>query len=386
MSDDKEVAEDYRQQRQESQAKKLGQEPRTREQQLQWMDDNRKLILEFIRRVAGTLGDEDKILAEYNHAVKMTSEGSQFDDVNARQILERVLKEVEQVCAVNKISFRGGVAFGVALGGGLNLSQRAVLKTESSIIEATLPFLAFCNFVSKAVARTLPKVVKGGFVEVCNVPSEVGRALQSSPTLVAEWAAIIGAYAQGSSPRDVDIAMTDIPTLSIHVQILRSIEIFAMAHEYGHHVFEHGIAKTSEETGDSFLEEHEADVFGRAVSMAVGEGERPPNQYAVSGAGAVVILGALDLIRRATAVLRTGIDSAVPRKRHPPFADRIKFIASLDRQLPELQRGPAAIQRECFIQIMELVWEAILPEIRRRHAAGDRPLDEALDTGGWLPV
>jgi hypothetical protein len=168
--------------------------------------------------------------------------------------------------------------------------------------------------------------------------------------------------------------------------LLRAVELFALAHEYGHHVMRHGVTDTSEDTTDHFFEEHQADIFARSASLEIGSREMPPNFYAMSGTGGVIILGALDLLRRAKAILETGNDDTNPRNRHPPFVDRIAQMALLDQHLSSPgQRQGAATMRKCFVEIIEVIWETVRPNIVKLHAEGVRPLEGAPDPGGWLP-
>ena len=90
--------------------------------------------------------------------------------------------------------------------------------------------------------------------------------------------------------------------------LIRAVEIFALAHEYGHHAMRHGVTDSSDQVVDALVEEHQADLFARSVSMAIGSREVPPNFYAMSGTGGVIILVALELVKRAKAVLETGQD------------------------------------------------------------------------------
>jgi hypothetical protein len=305
--DDKELAEDYRHQKQAALAEKIGISPKTRDEQLQWIEDNKDQVPAIVRATAGPIRDEAAILEEYKQALIITSRGSAYDDINARQILE------ERACLDHDIPIREGVVFGIAPEFGLRLSQSPVLETKSSIIEATVPFLAFCNLVSKAMARSLPQAPNGASVAVRNEPFEVRARLEASPDLVAEWTRVIACYAELGVPPPGVTLIQDLNTQAVRVMLLRAIEILAF--EYGHHVLEHGIANSSEEAANVFTEEHQADIFGRSACMVIGAREQPPNFYAIPGAGAVIILSTLDVIRRAKAVLLMGSDKTEPRRR-----------------------------------------------------------------------
>ena len=88
--DDKFAAEDYRRQKQAVLAEKIGIGPKTRDEQLQWMEDNKEQVVAIVRAMAGPIGDEAAILEEYKRALITTSRGSAFDDINARQILSEL--------------------------------------------------------------------------------------------------------------------------------------------------------------------------------------------------------------------------------------------------------------------------------------------------------
>jgi hypothetical protein len=148
----------------------------------------------------------------------------------------------------------------------------------------------------------------------------------------------------------------------------------------------HGITDSSADTTDPLIEEHQADIFARGVCLAIGSQEKPPNFYAMCGIGGVAILGALDLVRRATAVLQSGDDQIKPRERHPPVRDRVAALALLDDHLPLNLRAGAANMRDCFVGIIEVIWEFVRPGIEELYAKGVRPMPNVSDPGGWLPT
>jgi hypothetical protein len=331
-------------------------------------------------------GSEAAVIEEYKQALLNTSEGSPLDDIHARHILERIIGEIEEACREHRIPIRSGVVYGVAPELGLRISQSAVLKTQASIIDVSIHFITFCNMIAKTLARSLPQHPAGPQLKVSNDPSEVRMLLQQSPDLVTEWAHIFSSYAELGRPPPGIHLITDTATQAVRYMLLRAVELFALAHEYGHHVMMHGVASSSsEETTDPFVEEHQADIFARSASIAIGSRENFPNFYAMSGAGGVIILGALDLVRRAKAILETGNDQAPPRERHPPFADHIAHIALLDEHLLPNDREAAVDIRRCFLEIVEVIWEAVRPHLIALHSQGVRPIEGAPDPGGWLP-
>jgi hypothetical protein len=386
VDDDRDAAENYRQQRQSAIAAKTGFKPKTVLEQLQRIEDNRDLVFAIARGSGAEEGREEDVINEYKQALLNTSEGSPLDDIHARQILERIIGEIEEACLGHRIPIRSGVVYGVAPELGLRISQSTVLETQASIIDVSIPFITFCNLVTKTLARSLPQYPAGPQVKVSNDPSEVRDRLQRTPDLVTEWVRIFSSYAElGWPPLGIHF-ITDTATQAVRYMLIRAVELFAIAHEYGHHVMMHGVgADSSEETTDPFVEEHQADIFARSASIAIGSHETEPNFYAMSGTGGVIILGALELVRRAKSVLETGNDQAPPRERHPPLADRIAHIALLDQHLEPQQREAAADMRRCFLEIIEVIWEAVRPHLVELHSRGIRPIAGAPDPGGWLP-
>jgi hypothetical protein len=385
-SDDKDTAEKYRHQLQAALAAKTGFLPKTLREQLQWIDDNATLMHAAAKASGASLGQEADTIEEYKKALLNTSPGSAFDDVNARQIIERVIKEIEEACRILEIPTRAGVVYGVAPENGLRASLLSVLQTEASIIDVTVPFLSFCNLITKTLARSLPQQLLGQQISISHDPSAVRLKLQNNPELIDEWTRILASYAEfGLPPPRVQIVL-DEATQALRIMLLKAVELFAIAHEYGHHVLMHGISDTSEPATDPILDEHQADFFASNISLVVGSHDEPPNLYAMSGTGGLIILGMLDLVRRAVAVLESGHDKPAPLKTHPPLKERIRVIGLLDRTMAQSEAKIASEMRAYFAEIIEVIWDAALPPILKLHKEGRRPLDGAPDTGGWLPI
>jgi hypothetical protein len=385
LQSDKDVAEDYRRQRQAADARRLKVAPRAPSEQLKWIDENPDLLLAIARSVSAGLGNEVETIEEYKQALKNTSEGSMFDDLHARQVLERLLKEIEGACIKHGIPIRGGAVIGTMRQPGFLVGQFTVLETASSIIDATIPFLAFCNLVTKLLAQTLPISSDGRTAVVSHSPAEVRKRLEESPGLTTAWKQLFAGSAISLLPPSDFSNVFDIATTVTRIMLIRAVELFVIAHEYGHHVMEHGQVDSSEPEKTAFEQEHEADLFARAASIAIGAAEEPPNGFAMFGVGAVVILGALDLVRRATALIETGDERPKPREHHPSYPERIEALAVLDDRLAPKNCPEAAEMRTCFMQIVEVIWDTVRDHIADLRRQGVRPHSRNTDPSGWLP-
>ena len=167
----------------------------------------------------------------------------------------------------------------------------------------------------------------------------------------------------------------------IRSDLLVAMELFAVAHEYGHHVMRHGVTDTSEEQ-TPFEDEHEADLFARQVSLVVGH--EGPNEFLNSGAGGAVVLGCIVLVARANAMLSSGNDIPPPRQRHPPVPDRMKALDEYDEKFVSYSQFSAF--RSSLLDALDVVWITVKPKFSDLHREGVRPADRDCGPLDWLPL
>lgn len=384
---DKEAAEDYRRQRQAASARIIGYKARTPAEQLEWIDENKETLLKFIRGTEPPRPDDEDHLEAYKQAIKDASAGTEFDDVNLRATLDRLIQEIEDACVEHGVSIHAGVAYGSDGALGLGIGQRPVLDTEASIIDVSVHFLSFINQISRLLGRTVPyDRVDEDHVLILRDINLVRKTLELDIDLVHDWSEALASFAAtGVQAQSPTVPLND-PQNVIRTLLLRAIEVFALGHEYGHHSMKHGRVATSDEAEtDPFQDEFAADLFGRLCCIAICSKPDEENFCAVSGAGAVVILGALDLIRRVRAMLETGRAEPPPRSHHPPYPERVSNLAKADANLHADNRQQAADYRLFFFDLIEIVWERVKPIILDYHASGIRPRPSPEEVTGWLP-
>jgi hypothetical protein len=120
------------------------------------------------------------------------------------------------------------------------------------------------------------------------------------------------------------------------------------------------------------------------ISIAIGSNAEPPNYFEITGAGGVLMLGSLDLVRRTIHVLTTGNTDFPPRDIHPPLADRIKTIGAFDDFVPERLRDQCAAMRADLLGVVEEVWVAIEPMLLEMFKKGVRLPDKHKDRTDWI--
>lgn len=382
---EKELAENFRIQVQQAEARKTQWERFDHAAFVSWVGANRAALVKLAID-NGTVSDSvaaEAAVAGYEEDIRRLPELGPYDDLNAYLILKRLVSEIENACTALRLPTWSGVVFGTAPMLGLQAHQTSVQTTNASIIGVSPAFLPFCDFVSKALAVSLTTDPQKQTVS--NDPEVFRAKMKARPDLILLWAKTLIHFAiYGLPPLKVDYKLDSLEGIA-RLEVLRAIELFAFGHEYGHHVLQHGTATPAGAT-DRLDQELEADFFGQGVAKYVGSTNGAPNFYAISGAGGVIILSALRIVRRIRGVLSTGSVEPEFDGSHPPLTDRIEAILATHGQDSESVREQCANMCDCFRQIFDALWEHLEPVCRNLHAQGTRPHDDVAASGGWLPL
>lgn len=228
--------------------------------------------------------------------------------------------------------------------------------TDESIITVGTHMFRYCGLIARAIARTIhlnPWSWEDDYDE-----EKARRRVVANPQLVQYWMRIFASYALTGTNIYVPYLPANKNELLLFEQIARAMEIFAIAHEYGHHHLKHG----KDLTVDPHIEEFAADQFALKICCEV---ENVPllfqNPYLSSGAGGVALLESLDILRSIESLL-TGCP-ALPANTHPEPKLRIARFDSVAVMRPTEFAGLRAFRLTCS-RVLGLIRSILVDALR----------------------
>lgn len=362
---DEEVAEDFRRQIFESARRSSVFETVDHKSIKSWLEGNDDCLLKIAESV-GAKGEEVNTLINDHKRMILHKIETNPDDPHIIVILERIVGLIEKSCAELQSPIHTGIAFGSDPRISLGAWQSKVPLTRSSIVSVGAFFIEFCSILSKAIAFSLPyQKIDNGMLVVSNDPKKVMEHIKSDSDVLRYWVKFIISYALFDRSVIAERRYVHPIQGATRMYFLDAMELFAIGHEYGHHLANHGVSEfgiiPSQEK--LFEQEFEADFFARVISAHHGMKSEPPNIYAVSGAGAIVLLSVLEMVDRAKMINSLGHDQLPISSTHPKQSKRFLEFRKADQFLPKSFQAASYDSRQCFEVICEDLWELIRPII-----------------------
>lgn len=257
------------------------------------------------------------------HVSEATSYTPQFayDTFHSAAVFTQVLQKVQDACSALNVSPRNLVVLSSSTEIGLTPLARAS-SSGDHILFAGPGTMAFCNYWAKAYAALL-----NSFSRQCH-PVTLDRAdLFSLAKLFPEPLRLIGRlllhYAYCGT--FINFGEVTIPheNTALRMELLQSMEIFAIGHEVGHFVWEERRPNqtSSPDAEESHSTEYFCDQYGQAVSRWHGAAEN--NWSCFVTAGAILYLHSGSLSQRLFSKCRGGSGDDAESKSHPRTWDRI---------------------------------------------------------------
>lgn len=236
-----------------------------------------------------------------------------------------------------------------------------------------------CHFICKLLSRSIPTEDKTrpGKIGVTIAPDVVLEKIRSTPKLRRYAAGFFAFCATQNRQPLKSLKNASGLARSVWMHLLMAAELFIIAHEYGHHIALHQI----EDDSDPKMQELEADHLAALITAHVGAEVKL--QFAHSGGAGVIALTGHDMVRRARSVLVGGREEPFNSDTHPPLKQRLLMLDTLRYDPREAEA--VRLGRQHVVEIMEGLWELILPDLQKMHARGIRPMPMKKGDTQWLP-
>lgn len=265
----------------------------------------------------------------------------------------KLCDDVENAMRRLKLDTANKVGRGIEPRGGVHAAKTNVIMTDESIVTVGAFTFRFCGLVARAFTRTLYLNPYIWETPTCTV--DIARQIiTSSRELQLYWVQIFLSFAWSGTNAMVPYKPGKKHEVLLLEQIARGMEVFAIAHEYGHHHLNHG--RNIED--DPKMEEFAADQFALKISREVAGLHETPieNPYLHSGAGGVILLYALKILSRTKDILSA--QEPMHSTTHPEVLERIAKFDTVALLNPQ-----KFIQWQRFRTVANLVMMAVEAEM-----------------------
>lgn len=307
--------------------------------------------------------------AAVNEILAQGQYDTKYDNSIFYKVLQPLAKEIEAVIAEQGLDLKGGVSAGVDYQSQAIASTSPTFGHSSSVVLITAGFFDFCHVIAHLLARTFPATVtEDGVTSVDHSPDAVANMLSNSQELHDAWHKVfVGEQLSLSDCFSAPLTSVQLPT---YLNILISMEAFALAHEYGHHIASHSLQGVASVEGvdqtTSFAQEHEADSYGLNITTNMHIARS--NLYCRYGLGPVIFFAIRDIAARGKSLLEKG-KAVNDDTEHPPLSERIDAIAAgILKVLPQDERQlfhrlfvtviqSLTLLQEIYLGLIQVEWQ-----------------------------
>ncbi|MGA0603916.1 hypothetical protein ACO2Q3_24630 [Caulobacter sp. KR2-114] len=281
--------------------KRLSEHPNATLQDPDYDPEPDRQKLRIAMRDAGWTDDQiDSLLQAQEERIAAAPSTSPGVAPHAEFIFGKLCDDVEAAMTRLGMDSHGRVARGIEPRLGPWAAKTNVIMTDESIVTVGAQLFRFCGVVARAFTRTV--MLDPTAWESANYRPEDGvRRIRSRPDLLKYWLQIYLSYAVTGMHVLVPFRPSSPFEAILFEQVARAMELFATAHEFGHHHLDHGRAI---DVTAARREEYEADQFALRICREI---EKQPvlleNPYLSSGAGGLILLRAMRMLGRFEAKL-----------------------------------------------------------------------------------
>lgn len=239
---------------------------------------------------------------------------------------------------------------------GVSASITNVIMTDQAVLSVSSFLFRWCGLVARAYTRTFYADMAHWTSKRSDLAAD-RECLLKYPDLVLYWFRIFMSFSGTGTHALVPFRPSSPKEFLLFEQVAWSMEYFTVAHEFGHHALGH---RSVDE--DPIVQEFQADAFAMKICEQLEFEPFPllPNPYNRTGAGASLMLRALEILR--TFEDPPG-DCAAGVETHPSTNDRIAKISTRNLMQPK-QLEMDQEYNDTVERIMSAV-NAVISNVRR---------------------
>ncbi|MGL4939765.1 MAG: hypothetical protein ACRC44_00040 [Bifidobacterium asteroides] len=255
----------------------------------------------------------------------------------------------------SEYGYDGRIRFGSLPTGTIDAEALRVPETDIPIVIVNRDLFFFTGAFSKSISAAIPVVEIGGRIGISRDRDAIAERIREHPEIAANFAEAMFRMVQRGSPRGAPEVLLDADHNRLHARLVTAMDIFLIAHEYGHVVLGHTakgtasyafgskiVAASSQPqsgsggpTIDFYLRSHDdelsADAFGYRVTLRatlLNDGNRVDGVVTAAAPSALFrIIDAAD--KYARAATGAGFSDAA----HPTADDRRKNLDAIFQEM-----------------------------------------------------
>ncbi|KAB0566145.1 hypothetical protein [Brucella pituitosa] len=271
---------------------------------------------------SGWTREDARVFEEITHQKAMSSPiTSPGVNRNSEVMLQRLVKALLAGLSPSDRRLAETAHFAVEPKAGPLVSTINVMMTDQTIIAMGTHFTRYCGLVARAYVRTCNLLHWETGINFNEM--ELRRQLRRHPDLLLYWWRIFTSYALAGTHSLTEFRPSTREEVLLMEQMATAMEIFALAHELGHHIQSHGRqmgvdAKAEEFAADLFAARLCEQIEGTKDYQEEIQGFRFTNPYLWTGAGGILLLGSIEIFRK----VKEKIFQNPRFDTHPEFAER----------------------------------------------------------------
>jgi hypothetical protein len=295
-----------------------------------------------------------------------------YEDPNLYAVLLEMLDSMEVAWKSHGFLVPARLLLGTLPTGTTNAVTFYLKQTKDFIIIFERGVFDFVYQISTLAAVVFPPIdaQRGWFAS----PVNVDRGVDAHPELLDHFNRVLHAYVVLGDPRSIRVLTIDNTHRMTAGLLLRSSELFALGHEYGHAAARHDNNLGPNPSPDASIrynwdDEYGADRVGLSMMFSV------MSNLTLTFWGAVNLFVCLEMFNRCRSILATGaFDPKSTSDTHPPPLKRAQQLrAVLREERPGAETEKAIRLANDLDSFWSRMWQVAEPHWHDQYKKGVRP-------------